>query len=79
MVQGNGHNSTSDWMLTMLLLALPIVGFIMLLVWAFGGNKDCRSGFAKAVLIWYLIGIILTIVLALAIPAFFSFLPWVTS
>lgn len=52
--------STGDWFVTMLLLAIPIVNIIMLLVWAFGGGTNpSKSNYAKAVLIWLLIGFIL--------------------
>lgn len=49
--------SVGQWMLTMLVCALPCVNLIMLLVWAFQstGNKS-RSNWAKANLIWAAIG-----------------------
>jgi len=68
----NNCVSTKDWIITILLLALPIVGFIMLLVWAFGGTKDCRSSFAKAVLIWYLVGIVLAVIGSILFSAVFA-------
>lgn len=49
------------WVITLLILAVPLLNIIMLFVWAFGGNKDERENFAKAALIWMLIGIILSI------------------
>ena len=51
-----------DWVLTMLILAIPLVGLIMLFVWAFGsGTNPSKANFAKAALIWVLIGIVLCI------------------
>ena len=48
-----------EWMIIMLLTAIPIVGIIMLLVWAFSGETNpTKSNFAKAALIWILIGIV---------------------
>ena len=32
--------SVGDWMITALLTAIPLVGFIMLFVWGFGGNVN---------------------------------------
>ena len=47
----------------MLLSGIPIVGFIMILVWSFGHscNRNTKS-YARAVLIFGIIGFILTIV-----------------
>lgn len=47
----------------MLLTGIPIIGFIMILVWSFGNscNKNTKN-FARAVLIFGIIGFILTIV-----------------
>ena len=45
--------SIGDWMLTYLLMGIPVVGFILLLVWAFGGNTPVsKANWAKASLIW---------------------------
>lgn len=48
---------TSDWFLTMLISSIPLIGFIMLVVWAIDkeGNPN-KSNWAKATLIWYAIG-----------------------
>ena len=50
--------SVGQWILTLFLLSLPIINIVMLFVWAFGGHKDQRENFAKAGLIWMLIGFI---------------------
>ncbi len=50
-----------NWFVTILLLGIPIVNIIMLLVWAFSGDySKTKSNFAKAYLIWFLIGIVLS-------------------
>lgn len=47
---------TSEWFWTMFLTAIPLVGFILLLVWAFGsGNNINKSNWAKATLLWILV------------------------
>lgn len=64
---------TSDWFLTMLITAIPIVGFIMLFVWAFGGGTNpCKANWAKASLLWVLIGIVLVVLLVLIFGVFVS-------
>ena len=52
--------TVGQWVITLLILAIPILNIIMLFVWGFGGNKDERENFSKAALIWMLIGIILS-------------------
>lgn len=55
--------STGDWVITILITAIPLVGLIMLFVWAFGsGTPASKANWAKATLIWFLIGIALWVV-----------------
>lgn len=50
--------TVGNWILSYLLISLPVVNLIMLLVWAFGGSTPIsKSNWAKASLIWMLIGI----------------------
>ena len=57
---------TGEWILTFLITSIPIVGFIMLFVWAFGSNtNESKSNWAKAVLIWFAILIGIYILFAL--------------
>ena len=47
-----------------ILLAIPVVGFILLLVWAFGRNTNLnRKNYARAVLIMGLIGLAIALLL----------------
>jgi hypothetical protein len=56
--QDNQVIKTGDWVLTLLICAIPIVGFIMLFVWAFGGGTNpSKANWAKAILIWIAIGL----------------------
>jgi hypothetical protein len=49
-----------DWMLTMLLCFIPLVNIVMLLVWAFSSTTNpSKANWAKASLIWFVIGIVL--------------------
>lgn len=60
--------SFKDWMITLLLLAIPIVNIIMLFVWGFGGGTNpSKANFAKASLLWMAIGIVLYIVFVVLI------------
>lgn len=50
--------STGDWLITILISSIPLIGFIMLFVWAFGsGENPNKSNWAKGMLIWTVIAI----------------------
>ena len=55
--------TTKDWLITLLLMAIPCVNLIMLFVWAFShsGNHN-RRNYARATLVFALIGFVLGIV-----------------
>jgi len=49
--------SVGAYFITLLLCAIPVVNLVLLLVWAFGsGASVSRKNFARAILIWGLIG-----------------------
>lgn len=54
---------TGEWLITLLVSSIPLVGLIMLCVWAFGNNTDeSKANWAKAMLIY---SIILTFIIFL--------------
>ena len=55
--------SVGDWFITILVLAIPIVGLIMYLVWAFGSSGNVnRKNYCMAMLIWCVIGLAFALV-----------------
>lgn len=47
-----------DWLVTFLLTAIPVVGFVLLCVWAFGRQTlPSKANWAKAVLVLYALGL----------------------
>jgi len=55
----NEHVTTGEWFVTMLITAIPLVGIIMIFVWAHGDRVSIsKSNWAKAVLIWSIIFIV---------------------
>ncbi len=68
--------SVGEWMVTYLLMFIPLVNLIMLFVWAFGGNAPVsKANWAKASLIWILISIVFYIILLVTVGAMlFAFL-----
>ena len=60
----------SEWLLTMLVLAIPCVNLIMLFVWGFGGvEKRSKSNYCKAYLIWMAIGFVICILFYIVVIA----------
>lgn len=58
--------SMNEWMWTLLLLYIPVVNFILLIVWAFGGGtKASKANYCKAQLLWMLIFYCLSFVLTI--------------
>lgn len=52
--------STQEWIITILITTIPIINLIMLLIWAFSKEENPnKANWAKANLIWMLVGIIL--------------------
>ena len=52
--------SVGDWMITLLILSVPLVNFIVLLYWAFSSDTNpIKANFAEAALVWVLIIIVL--------------------
>jgi len=45
--------SVKDWFITILILAIPFVGVVMYLAWAFGSSGNLnRRNFCRASLLW---------------------------
>lgn len=62
-----------DWIVTMILSSIPIVGIIMILVWAFGGGaKPSKKNYARAMIIMAIIGIVLGIISSILFAGIFA-------
>ena len=56
----NEQMSVGDWVITMIIASIPLIGIIMLFVWAFGSDINLsKKNWAKAILIFF--GIIIVI------------------
>lgn len=59
-------DSVGSWMLTLFVAGIPVVGFIYMLVLAFGsGAAPSKRNFARAMFIWQIIGIVAAILVLL--------------
>lgn len=53
---------TAGWFGILLLMSIPLVNLICVLVWSFGGaKKNVKQSYARAVLLLWLIGLILSV------------------
>ena len=59
-----GSVSVGEWIVTFIVLAIPLVNIIMLFVWAFGGGVNLsKKNYAKATLILIVISIALSFIM----------------
>lgn len=49
----------------MFVTAIPIVGVVMIFVWAFSGQNESKKNYYRAILAWFAVLISLVVVLAL--------------
>ena len=62
--QDTSPMSMKDWFITLLISYIPLVGLIMLIIWAFDSNTNVnKKNWAKASLIWMLVGIGIAIII----------------
>ncbi len=60
--------TVGNWILTTLLMCIPLVNLVLLFVWAFGSNTPIsKANWAKATLIWALISIVFYVLFFLVI------------
>ena len=56
--------SVKDWVINMIVVSLPVIGLIMLLVWAFSDDTNIhKKNWAKGMLIFYLISVAIAFIL----------------
>ncbi len=62
---------TTDYLLMFLLMCVPIVSFIIFMIWAFsGGTNVNRRNFSRAYLLYYVIAFALGIIIGLGFAIF---------
>ena len=70
MSENNDVVTTGNWIITYLIMCIPLINIIMLFVWAFGGGTQAsKANWAKASLLWIVITIILVILVVAAAAA----------
>ena len=57
----NNYISVGSWMWMMFVTAIPIVGFIMMIVWCFTGENESRKNYFRAIWVWIFVFITLMV------------------
>ncbi|MGH8146024.1 MAG: hypothetical protein ACREPY_06785 [Rhodanobacteraceae bacterium] len=58
--------SLGDWIITLIVLAIPIVGIVMMFVWAFSsGTHPSKQNYCRATLVLALIALVLVFLFAI--------------
>ena len=65
--ENSNYVSVGSWMWMMFVTAIPILGLIMILVWAFTGENESRKNYYRAMLSWILVLVALVVVLAVVV------------
>lgn len=55
--------SMGEWIITLILMAIPCVNIVMMFVWGFGQGNISRRNYCRAMLIMTAIGIVLGVIL----------------
>lgn len=59
-LEDNRTLDAKEWALTIFISSLPLIGFIMLIVWGFGDNSNIhKKNWAKGTLLLWIIGLII--------------------
>ncbi|MCL2055314.1 MAG: hypothetical protein FWG90_12905 [Oscillospiraceae bacterium] len=53
--------SVGEWIVALIVLGIPVVGIIMMFVWAFSSPKKSKANFCKAALVMAAVSILLSI------------------
>ncbi|MDB6125202.1 MAG: hypothetical protein JWQ71_4195 [Pedosphaera sp.] len=61
----SNYVSVGGWMLMMLVTAIPVIGWIMILVWAFYGTNESRKNYYRAILAWIVVLIAIMVAVAM--------------
>jgi hypothetical protein len=60
LVENNRTIDPQEWALTIFISTLPLIGFIMLLIWAFSNDTNIhKKNWAKGTLIIYVISLVI--------------------
>jgi len=59
----NNYVSVGEWMFILFVGAIPVIGWIMLIIWAMMGDNQTRKNYFRAILVWIVlvVGVVITL------------------
>jgi hypothetical protein len=63
----SNYVSIGSWMGMQIVTAIPVIGLIMVFVWAFSGDNQSRKNYYRAILCWILLFVLLVVGLTVAL------------
>jgi len=69
--QNDQPMTLGDWILTLIVMAIPCVNIIMMFVWGFGDGNTSRKNYCRAILIFAAIGIVMSLIFSSIIVSTF--------
>jgi len=61
--------SIGQWIFMFIVQGIPVIGLIMLIIWALDSSNRTRANYARAIFVLMLIGIILAVIFGTAVFA----------
>lgn len=68
--EDRNYISVGSWMGMLFVTGIPIIGLLMILIWAFAGENESRKNYYRAILSWLLILVLLGVVTAVVLMRF---------
>ncbi|MCL2152635.1 MAG: hypothetical protein FWH57_06720 [Oscillospiraceae bacterium] len=67
------HMRLRDWIVTQLMLLIPIANIVFIFMWAFGKDVNpSKKSYFQATLIWFAVAIVITILMSIFMVSLFS-------
>jgi hypothetical protein len=66
----DNYVSVGQWMLLLLVPAIPVVGWILIIILAFTGSNESRKNYFRAMIAWFVLAVVFLVVLGLILVAF---------
>lgn len=63
----DNYMSVGQWMLLLLITAIPVIGWILIIILAFAGSNQTRKNYFRALIAWFLLIVISIIVFGLVV------------
>jgi threonine/homoserine/homoserine lactone efflux protein len=59
----SNYVSVGEWMFILFVGAIPVIGWIMLIIWAMMGDNQTRKNYFRAILVWIVlvVGVVITL------------------